>query len=223
MSRFKNWSSASLSGAGKSRKKSRSTKPAGKTRQKPSGDYKLSDVSDFGLAVVFAQDTVTFTITGRFVSLNFIKYRHWKEIKSIENAVEERIYNCLMSELGSKTLPVRFDRFSVHIRYNSLMDPENTITIPKIFTDALVDQYEKDLEGNKVMVDGVPRISWKGLFFDDDKKFNAGITGIVPDMDLPHDTYILTYKREPALEKTMKKSTRDRMKKILDEYDGRKH
>ena len=133
---------------------------------------------------------MTFTIKGRFVSLNYFKYRHWKEIKQIENAIEKRIYNCLLGEFG-KTLPVRFERFSVHVRYNSLMDPENTITIPKIFTDALVDQYQKGYDGKNEMIDGVPVISWKGLFFDDDKKFNAGISGIIPDGELPHDTYIL--------------------------------
>lgn len=181
-------------------------------------EYSLSDVAAMKVEVSIGEDELKFTIRGRFVSLNFFKSRSWKEIKAIEDAIEDRIRNCLMAEFG-KDLPIRFDSFTVDLRYNSLMDPDNPITVIKIVTDAIVDQYSKLPGGKNRMVDDVPVIIWKGLFFDDTKLFNAGITGMIPDVSLPHNTYEVTYRRASGTGRKMKKVVKDRMSKILQNYD----
>ncbi len=94
---------------------------------------------------------------------------HWTKRKSQKDYFKKKITTLLLEQGCHKN--GKIDKFKVSLVYNSRLDPDNTITIIKIFVDSL-----------------------KGLVVKDDtKKYFKGFSIEVNDK-LPIDSYIIEVK-----------------------------
>lgn len=162
--------------------------------------YSEKDVRDLVVSASSdSKDEITFVITGRYPSLNFlIAKTSWAQSMNIHDNIiakarEAMITAGIASKDGSR-VDISLDKYETIIQYNSRMDVDNTILVCKYFTDAIRKEVYRTKDNRKFLNNGEEILKFKGVIVEDNKNYFRRLT-IEPNEDLPHNTYIIKFVR----------------------------
>lgn len=155
--------------------------------------YNMTDAHALIITAEVKDGSLVFTTKGRWISLNdIISKAHWISDNDVAKAVKRKVREAIHG------IDLKLTKFRIVIRYNSKLDDHNVVMMPKYFTDAIKRNYEKYSSGKYVMQNigpdgkGDKILEFEGIIEDDDKRYSRG-TYLIPDENLPHNTYIMTY------------------------------
>lgn len=116
------------------------------------------------------KDKREFTVEyqGTWVSVNSLRNNNYKVNQGLKRKFRSIYAKLIKEKMPKEGMP--FDRFSIHLRYNSRLDTDNPTT--KFFVDALKDC---------------------GVIIDDNKKYFRQLN-IQPDETLKFNTYVIDIK-----------------------------